>query len=179
MNNALNRYFLPAIMLYSTVAGAGLYKGVDEQGNVVYSDKPFENAEQFTPPAITVMDAPKVSPKEEAAEEETTPDEAGYTVLNITSPKNQQTIWNEPDLIVQVKIKPDLNIEQGHRLWLIMDGKPLVKKSRSTALPIGRADRGEHKLQVQVRNKQGKVIKRSRTITVHIKNSVIPRPAPR
>jgi len=181
MNTAtLLKSFLAAIMLCSATAFAGLYKGVDEEGNVVYSDKPFENAERFTPPAITVMDAPKVPPREEpVTEEEDEAEETKYTALSIASPRNQQTIWNEPNLIVQVKIKPALDTRQGHRLWLIMDGKPLVKKSRSTALPIGRADRGEHKLQVQVRNKKNKILKRSKTITVHIKNTVVPRPAPR
>ena len=171
---------LLSVFLGSNMAVAGLYKGVDAEGNVVYSDKPFENSEQFTPPTITIMDAPRVPPPEEKpAIEEESPDETKYTSVVILSPKNQQTIWNEPNLIVRVKTKPELDIKAGHTLWLIMDGKPLVKKSRSLALPIGRADRGEHKLQVQIRNKKNRILKRSKPITVHIKNSVVPRRTPR
>jgi len=59
----------------------------------------------------------------------------------------------------------------------MMDGKPLVKKSRSLLLQIGRADRGEHTLQGQVRNEKGKIIKRTKSITVHIKNTVVQRRA--
>ena len=166
------------IGLIAITANAGLYKGLDEEGNVIYSDKPFENSQKFTPPAITVVDAPKVAPKkEEVIEEEIS--ETTYTKFNITAPKNDQTIWNVPDLTVALQLTPALDTAAGHTTWLLMDGKPLVKKSRSLLLQIGRADRGQHTLQAQVRNKKGKIIKRTKTITVHIKNTVVQRKAPR
>ncbi len=159
-------------LIFSFSAHAGLYKGLDESGNVVYSDTPFENAEMITPPAISVVDAPKVKPKQEVAKEEK-PAETKYTKFSITAPKNDQTIWNEPQLIVSLQINPALATADGHNIWLMMDGKPLVKKSQSMSLPIGRADRGSHTLQAQVRNKKGKIIKSTKSITVHIKNTVI------
>jgi hypothetical protein len=162
--------------LYAVTANAGLYKGLDEEGNVIYSDKPFENSEQFTPPAISVVDAPKVPLEKEVIVEEKAA-ETTYTKFKITAPKNNQTIWNVPDLTVSLQLSPALNTAEGHTTWLLMDGKPLVKKSQSMLLQIGRADRGEHKLQAQVRNKKGKVIKRTKTITVHIKNTVVQRKA--
>ncbi len=177
MKYTLLKILLPAIMLLSTAVSAGLYKGLDDEGNVVYSDKPFDNSEKYIAPPITIMDAPKIQPKEVKKEEKE--DVFKYTKLSIIAPKNQQTIWNEPNLIVSIQVRPALNIAAGHTVWLLMDGKPLVKKSRSLSLPIGRADRGEHKLQVQVRDKKGKILKRSKTITVHIKNTVVPRRSPR
>jgi len=169
---------LATLILLSFSSHAGLYKGLDDEGNVVYSDTPFKNAEVITPPAITIMDAPKIKPKPIVADNEEKVAETKYTHFNISSPKNDQTIWNEDQLTVVLQIKPALNIELGHRTWLIMDGKALVKKSRSLSLLIGRADRGAHTLQAQVRNKKGEVIKRTKSITVHIKNTVIPRKAP-
>jgi len=162
--------------LFAITANAGLYKGLDEEGNVIYSDKPFENSQKFTPPAITVVDAPKVEQKkEEAAEEETA--ETKYTKFSITAPKNNQTIWNVPDLTVALQLTPALDTAAGHTTWLMMDGKPLVKKSRSLLLQIGRADRGQHTLQAQVRNGKGKIIKSTKSITIHIKNTVVQRKA--
>ena len=156
------------------VANAGLYKGLDDEGNVVYSDTPFDDAEKMTLPPLTVVDAPKVKAKEEVISEDQ-PAETKYTRLTILSPKNDQVIWNEPALTVALQLKPALNTAQGHNTWLIMDGKPLVKNSTSLSLQIGRADRGTHTLQAQVRNKKGSILKRSQTITVHIKNTVISR----
>lgn len=165
--------------LFSASAIAGLYKGLDEEGNVIYSDKPFDNSEQFTPPPLTIVDAPKVPVKEEPAVEEEKPAETKYTTLSIAAPKDGQTIWNEPDLMVALKLSPALSTAEGHTAWLLMDGKPLVKKSQSLLMQIGRSDRGTHTLQAQVRNKKGKILKSSKAITVYIKNTVVPRNQPR
>jgi hypothetical protein len=170
-NIILKRLFISALM-FTFTAHAGLYKGLDEEGNVTYSDKPSANSEIIVPPPLTVVDAPKIKPKEEAVEEEPAA-EYKYTSFSISSPKDQQTIWNEPDLGVSLQLTPALNTADGHNIWLLMDGKPLVKNSQSLTLQIGRSDRGAHQLQAQIRNKEGKIIKRSQKITVHIKNAVI------
>ena len=161
-------------LLVSFSAGAELYKGLDDEGNVIYSDKPFNNSEQFTPPSLTIIDAPKVTPREEV-KEESEEAEFKYTNFSITAPKNNEVIWNNPQLMVSLKVTPALNVAAGHTTWLLMDGKPLVKKSRRLLLQIGRADRGEHKLQAQIRDKKGKIIKRTKPVTVHIKNTVVQR----
>ena len=161
-------------LIFSFCAHAGLYKGMDESGNVIYSDTPFENAEKITPPPLSIVDAPKVKPEQKVVEEEKAA-ETKYTKFSITAPKNDQNIWNEPALIVSLQLDPPLATTEGHTTWLMMDGKPLVKKSQSLSLQIGRADRGSHTLQAQVRNIKGKVIKSTKSITVHIKNTVISR----
>jgi len=179
MKNILMKLFLLATLLSISNAHAGLYKGLykglDDEGNVSYSDAPFTNSQRFTAPKITVVDAPKLPLKKESIA--VTPDvaETKYTKFTISAPKDGQTIWNVPDLTVALQLSPGLDIAQGHSIRLLMDGKPLVKKSHSLKLQIGRADRGEHTLQAQVRNNKGKVLKRSKIITVHIKNTVVPR----
>ncbi len=177
MEHSILKGILLTALIITFSASAELYKGLDEEGNVVYSDKPFNNSKQFTPPSLTIMDAPNVPVKKEADKE---PEEKAfkYTHFSIAAPKNNEVIWNNPQLTVSLKVSPALNIKEGHTTWLIMDGKPLVKKSRSLLLRIGRADRGEHKLQAQIRDKKGKIIKRTKTITVHIKHAVVPRTSP-
>ena len=172
MKNTILKSLLAALLLFTFTSYAGFYKGLDEEGNVVYSDTPFENAEKITPPPITVIDAPKVIPKQKVVEEEKQA-ETKYKKFSITAPKNDQTIWNEPALTVSLQLNPALATAEGHNIWLMMDGKPLVKKSQSLSLQIGRADRGEHKLQAQIRNKKGKIIKRTKTVTVYIQHTVI------
>lgn len=178
MKNALLINLLIINILFGFSAQADLYKGLDESGNVVYSDKPFDDAETFTPPPLSIIDATKVPAKEEVAEEEEV-SETKYTTFSILAPTSQQTIWNEPDLTVKLLVKPDLNTAEGHNIWLLMDGKPLVKNSPSLSLQIGRADRGEHQIQAQIKNEKGKIIKSSPSVTIHIKNTVVPRPGPR
>ncbi len=178
-NITLLKFLLPALLVTFT-ANAGLYKGLDEEGNVVYADKPFADSEKFTPPPITVMDAPKVLPKEEVSkDEEEKIVETKYSNFKIASPANDETIWNAPQLTVSLQIKPALDVKQGHTTWLLMNGKVIVKNNQSTALQIGRSDRGSHKIQAQIRNKKGKILKSTRAITIHIKNTVLPRKSPR
>lgn len=179
MKNILLLNIIITALFVTFTTNAGLYKGLDEEGNVVYSDKPFANAEKFTPPIITIVDAPKIIPKEETAEEEVTATETKYTKFRITSPANNQTIWNAEQLTVLVQLSPALNTTEGHTTWLMMDGKPVVKNSQGLALQIGRSDRGSYSLKAQVRNKKGKILKSTGSITIHIKNTVLQRKSPR
>lgn len=177
MKNSLLKALLIVGTLSALTAQAELYKGIDEEGNVVYADKPFTNAEQFTPPSLTIVDAPKVTAKEEVIAEEEAAGETKYDKFSITSPVNDQTIWNAVTIAVSLQLSPALNTAEGHTTWLFMDGKPVVKNSQSLLLQIGRTDRGQHSLQAQVRNKKGNIIKQTASITVHIKNSVVQRKA--
>ena len=78
---------LSSFLLVSYNTSAQLYKGVDADGNVVYSDKPFEDAESFTPPGLSIMDAPRVEKEETAAEEpEEDKPETTYSRFSISSP---------------------------------------------------------------------------------------------
>jgi hypothetical protein len=176
MQNIILKSLLLTMLAITFSASAALYKGLDDEGNVVYSDKPFTNSKQFTPPSLTIMDAPKIQPKKQDLKEPEKK-EFKYTRLSIAAPKNNDVIWNKPQLTVALKVSPALNVAEGHTTWLLMDGKPLVKKSRSLLLQIGRADRGEHKLQAQIRDRKGKILKRSKPVTVHIKYSVVQKKA--
>ncbi|MCK5396158.1 MAG: DUF4124 domain-containing protein [Gammaproteobacteria bacterium] len=183
MKNILLNSLLVSTIFFTTttIADAQLYKGLDAEGNVVYSDQPFENAEKFTPASLSVVNTPKRAPKPSKS---TTDEEEvkafKYTDFDIVSPKNNETIWDNPQLAVTLRLKPDLNTKEKHTVWLLMDGKVIVKNSQTTTLQIGRLERGAHQLQAQVRDKAGKVVIRSRPIVVHIKNTTVrPRKAPR
>lgn len=149
---------------------AGLYRGVDSEGNILYSDTPFKDSEKFTPPPISVMDAPKPVTEKKVVEDEQ-PAEFKYMEFDIESPVNEQTIRNDPDVKVSVKLVPALNTEAGHSIWLLLDGNPVMKNSPDTSFYIGRIERGAHKLQAQVRDTEGKAIVQTRTIVVYVHNT--------
>ncbi len=150
-----------------TAVDAQLYKGVDAEGNVVYSDKPFTSAEKFTPPPISVMDAAKAKVEKKTAEEKK-PAEFKYISFDIISPKNNQTIRNESDVAVSLKIKPGLNSDENHRIWMLVNGKPVIKNSQNLSFKVGRLERGANELQAQIRDKSGKIIVRTRTSIVFV-----------
>ncbi len=167
MKNILATGFLMSALVYMAVADAQLYKGVDADGNVVYSDKPFAAAEKYTPPPISVMDAAKVKGDEKKTEEKK-PAEFKYISFDIVSPVNNQTIRNEPDVAVSLRIKPGLNTDENHRIWMMVNGKPVIKNTESLSFKVGRLDRGANELQAQIRDKSGKIVARTRTTVVFV-----------
>ena len=167
MKNTLLNCLLILTLNSSCSANAALYKGLDSEGNVVYSDKPFDDAEKFTPPPISVMDARKVDSEKEAATEEK-PAEFKYISFDIISPANKQTIRDDPDVTVSLNLKPGLNTQENHNIWMLVDGKPVVKNTQSLTIQLGRLDRGAHQLQAQIRNNEGAVIVRTRPTVVFI-----------
>jgi hypothetical protein len=173
MKNILLNSLLIFSLIASHAASAGLYKGLDAEGNVVYSDTPFEEAEKFTPPPLSVMDKPKLAPSSKTDVEQK-PAEFKYLSFDIVSPTNNQTIRNEPDVTVTLNLKPGLNSEEGHSIWMLVDGDPVIKKSQDLTLKLGRLERGAHKLQAQVRDQQGKIIVRTRESVVFIHQTSAP-----
>ncbi len=180
------------ILLVSiSAANAGVYKGVSSDGEVVYSDVPFRQSAEFNAPPIAVLEMPdvildKVLLEETAKAEKVETDriaaeksqaekaeierqaEYPYTKFFIESPKDKESIWNNPDLEVSLHLAPSLNNVKKHKIWLLLDGEPLVKNSVSVSIPTGRLERGEHKLQAQVRDSKGKLVTKTKTIVVYI-----------
>ncbi|MDT8281542.1 MAG: DUF4124 domain-containing protein [Gammaproteobacteria bacterium] len=157
---------------YAFTASATLYKGLDADGNTVYSDTPFEDAEKFTPPSISVVDAPGEAADKKPVEDDK-PAEFKYMSFDIISPTNNQTIHNNPDIIVTLNLKPGLNTEKNHSIWLLVDGKPVVKNAQSLALQIGRLERGAYSLQAQVRDEDGKEVVKTRAVVIFVKQASV------
>jgi hypothetical protein len=156
MKNILSTCLMVFLWFYAATASSTLYKGLDADGNVTYSDTPFEDAERFVAPPISVVDAPEVGAEKKPEGDE--PAEFKYTKFDIVSPVNKATIRNDPDINVSLSIKPGLNTEKEHSIWLLLDGKPVVDASQSLSLQLGRLDRGAHKLQAEIRDLTGKVV---------------------
>lgn len=158
---------LPVLLLVAVTAGAQIYKGVDSDGNVYFSDQPIEDSAKYTPQTISVVESSKAKPQEKTSEKK--PAEFKYTRFDIVSPIQNEVIRNQQDASIALQIAPPLNVEQDHKVWLLMDGKPIVKDSQSMSLSIGRIDRGAHSFQAQVKDADGKIVARTRTTVAHFK----------
>jgi hypothetical protein len=178
-----------AAMIYAGISNAQFYKSVDEQGNIVYSDTPTPGAEKLTPPPISTVDTKQIlkeSSEEEnnadpaAAEESQKKPPTSYTKFSIVSPKNNDTIWdNNGSAPVSLLLEPPLDIENGHSIWVYVDGNAMVKKSQALAQPLSGLDRGTHRIRAEVRDQNRKTLKRTQTITLYMKHmTALPRRGP-
>ena len=183
------RVLLSASLIATGIAEAQFYKSVDDQGNIVYSDTPTPGAEQLKPPPISTVDSipkpvepaePETRAGEEGTEEPAKKPPTKYTHFSIAQPGNDATIWDNSGAIpVALKLEPPLDIENGHSVWIYVDGQAVVRKSQSLVQPLSNIDRGTHKIRAEIRDGNRKTLKRSKNVTVHLKRaSSIPRSSP-
>ena len=67
---------------------ADIYKSVDEEGNVTYSDEPVKEEKPLTLPPLNVIPPPPLR----AAENPVTETSLGYKVFNVAVPANDTTV---------------------------------------------------------------------------------------
>lgn len=157
--------FLTAFILPLT-ATAGIYKSVDENGNVLYSDEPSPGAVEIRKKEIPTV--PSVVP--EIDTESGTSDEADtagtgvlYDRIEIVSPEPDTAVRNNAgNLAVSVALQPALKAT--HSLQLNLDGVQ-VSRSRSPVFQLQNVDRGTHTLTAVVINAEGNEVQRSSAIS--------------
>lgn len=162
------RTWLPVLLLLllPALAPAAVYKWVDPDGTVHFSDSPHEGAEEVhvaPPQTYTPGPLPPVTPSEAAPVPP--PD---YTRFELVAPANDATLRDNTGAIpLKFAIEPALKVAQGHKLVVLVDGvaQPAVKASSTT---LKNVDRGTHTLEGQIVDNRGEVLMSSQSITVHL-----------
>ena len=156
--------FIPLFLGAETV-----YKTVDEQGNVLFSDQPSANADKLEIEAAPAVDFKQLSLPPRRSERFS---EANvYRQLLILEPVNEQTIHSNPgNLTVMVSLQP--NLKQGHTLVLEMDGKR-VKESSSGTIDLENIDRGSHILTARVLDAEKNIVMSSNSVTFFMRRTSI------
>lgn len=153
--------------MLSTPLSAELYKTIDEEGNVIYSDKPGPGSELIeSPEELNTINMPKLDKK---AEEKTEKQAEAYSRFRITSPAPNETIRSSVgELTVTVSLAPELSKDKGDAIVVFIDGRSAAK-AKDTTIVINNIDRGSHSVKASVVDKQGKTIIRSQTVKFHMK----------
>lgn len=177
----MKKLLILALLALPLMAHAALYKWVDDNGEVVYSDTPPpKKAEEIRPPSLNVTPAVKYKAKEAPAAEEDTPAAVSYTELKVVSPAMEETIRNNNGtLTVTVSLTPKLSTEHGHTIAYLVDGKVKVKNSTSLSKTLTFIERGTHTISAKVKDVNGKTVIASDNVTIHMfrGSKLIPKPA--
>jgi len=160
-------------------AQAEVYRLVDKNGNVIFSDQPHPDAEKIeidTLPSYTPVAIP-----ETLSEEQQEGDEVPRYKVTILTPANDETVRNNAGLVnINAKVTPPLDQDRNDQLTIKLDGQTLGEPSTSPNFTLSEVERGTHTVQVVVVDKDKKTIKSSKTITFHLQRiAVAPRRAPR
>lgn len=162
-----------ALAVSPAPALADVYRWVDEDGVVHFSDEPRDGAERIEvqePPTVR-LPRPQSSGTSAATggqAEDDGDEAAGYERFAITSPTEEQTIQSAPgEVPVSLSLEPGLR--EGHRIRLLLDGSPAdVSPLRSLQVTLGPLDRGPHTLAAEVTDASGRVRARTETVTFYL-----------
>ncbi|MCX2524170.1 DUF4124 domain-containing protein [Larsenimonas rhizosphaerae] len=170
---------IAALLLLAGAWGAQaatVYRTVDEQGQVHFSDHPLPGGNPVSVPTPGVVPAvprgmatPSASVQQDAA--------SAYRRFVIDSPANESTIppGYAGDIQVSVTVVPAL--EKVHRVRLMLDGRVSQSALHATVFMVSGVERGEHTLQAEMLDRQGNVLRRTPPVTVFVHRARVNRRA--
>jgi len=183
----------------TTVVAGAIYKSVDQDGNVIFTDRPLEGAENLNgeTPAANSPNTDKSAPTEvendddheiggdvALAPEPKNPPKSSYkepaaekkflpvTVVEILSPIHNTTL-NDPigKIWVELQSYPTPLKKSGLTAELWMNDILIISGKRPMlSLPI--PERGTHVLQVKLVDSKGRLVLESATTHLHVKHRV-------
>lgn len=161
---------LGSLLLLGQAVQAEMYKWVDEEGNVSYSDQPqHKDARKLEPFGDNTIPATPVQPRAQPSLPAPGKPDTRYSMLQITSPEHDQAIRSNPgNISVSLTTEPALDVAQGHSISLLLDHQLVSENITSNTATLQNVDRGTHQLSAIIKNKQGKTLKQSDTITFHL-----------
>lgn len=166
----------------SSAAFGQIYRTVDANGNVVFTDiAPVDRSAGPAPQTVTVEPVNTYEPPVQAAPTDT-PVTAGtsdyYSELAVISPTEDATIRdNAGNIQIEVAITP--NLRSDHRLLLVLDGEPTEVEAEGGLFELSNVDRGTHTAGARAVDRQGNVLIESGPTTFNLMRvAVSPSPAP-
>jgi hypothetical protein len=161
-----------AVLLWTVLLGSAgsavastMYRWVDAQGVVHYSDTPQPGAEKIQMEQAQTYKAPPV--QNAARANPTAPNKAQsptYQSCRITGPKADQSFFAPDYVPVMVALEPGL--QPGDELVVTVDGVPLTGDgAEATSFRFSDPSRGEHTVNVTVQGADGKAACTAQAVT--------------
>lgn len=159
-----------ALLLTSLLASAqSIYKTVDEEGRVTYSDQPpkqSQKAESPELPPVNSVPEQQVSRSNDARERDTETEPEVQYAIELVSPQSEASIPpGQRDLPISVYLEPAL--QPDHTLIYYLDNEPIAE-TRSLQHTVQEIIRGTHTIQVEVLDAQGQSLSSSNSVTIHV-----------
>lgn len=165
---------IPAVLLCLSAASAsGIYRTVDEDGNVLFTDQPPEDgAEAERLGDINVGQSTEVRAREQdaspSAEAEGNNGPRYDGVEIVFPPAGEATRRVTGDVPVRVSLQPDaVELASGHRVRILVDGES-AGEAPATEVTVGPLIPGPHHLRAEVVTAAGETIVRSPEIRFYL-----------
>jgi hypothetical protein len=138
---------------------------VDENGVVHYSDQPHENAQKVTIAAPQTYSAHPTTAAPSSNKPQTRKIESNtYSSCTIVQPTADQTFQNVSSVGVAATADPAPH--DGDQMVLMLDGSKVLNfPAGGGGYTIDPVDRGQHSVQVQIQDPNGKTLCQSSSVT--------------
>ncbi len=125
-----------------------IYRTLDSQGRVSYSDHAPEDADEIEVKE-TITYTPTAVYQPAPLKQRDVVKVQGYQSLTITNPGNDETIRSNPgDLLIVFTVVPAL--QPNHSIQLLIDGDVFKTTKATTPMKLNNLDRGQHQFQLQI-----------------------------
>lgn len=155
------------LSLTTAVANAQtVYKFVDKNGNLVFSDTPVSGAEAIdVQPASTVTMTPVKLPDAPAP---TPVAPKGYQSVAITTPSQDAVFSNDPEpVLITGSSKPDL--QPGHKYRFVINGQA-TRTLPSASFSLTGPDRGAYTVVLEIVDSNLHAVAQSQPVTFHVRH---------
>jgi|GEM_PF-560322 len=147
-------------------AVAEIYKTIDKNGRVIYTDVPPPNDKDAKPLDLkSINSLPSPAASNAPASNNNTQAPLEY-VVQILEPANGTTLMPD-ERSVNVSISLNQSLQEGDLLAYKLDGNTLEKTTDLTA-SLNEPPRGEHHLTVEVIDSDGTSLAQSNSITIEV-----------
>jgi Domain of unknown function (DUF4124) len=154
----------------SVALATTVYKWVDENGVVHYSDQPHPNAQKLQVEGVQTYSARGASvPAPAGGQESEARAESGrqYQGCAIAQPLDQQSLPNAQSVFIRVATDP--TPRPGDRIYISLDGQGLNGgEATGMSFNVTPIERGAHSVQAQVRDGSGQILCQTPTITFYV-----------
>lgn len=156
------------MIMTHTAVHAELFKWVDAEGNIIYSDQPPPDhgkkdteIDPETLPQIITVPTPEISTSPSSSNTASNKNSASkrYQELTIVEPVHDTSVReNSGKVKITVHVSPDNFAERGDKLIIYMDDVE-VSRGEQTSITLDNVDRGTHQVKAALLNSRGQVIK--------------------
>jgi len=155
------------MLLAFPLSAAEVYRSVDAQGNVVFSDQPTDDSEK-----IELKELPVVPGMQDIPPPVTRPIPVPrYRTVAIINPENDETYFrSQGDLVVAIQIEPRLSGSDTVVLYL---NEQEYGSGRTTVFKIPELDRGTHQVRAVIKDANGDIVMNSDPVTFHMRHTSV------
>ena len=147
---------LAALAAGSPCLAQTMYRWVDAQGVVHYSDTPQPGAQAIPVPSAQTYRAPPVPAAPPATTTSASATTAGYQSCAITQPAADANLFAPEALNISVQVVPSLR--PGDQLNVTVDGASLASSPGAMNFQISAPERGDHTISAVVLSPEGQTL---------------------